>query len=123
MNKNLEDKIKAIYIECKDLITKHEFSDVLSNEGYTSTEVWDEFAKQINYTNSLLNKQKDLHYLLTILVETKNGISGGTPSEQKILRTLNMYIEQINALLKSYSDVIIGQRWILDYYHKGGGLY
>lgn len=123
MNKNLEDKIKAIYIECKDLITKHEFSDVLSNEGYTSTKVWDEFAKQINYTNSLLNKQKDLHYLLTILVETKNGISGGTPSEQKILRTLNMYIEQINALLKSYSDVIIGQRWILDYYHKGGGLY
>lgn len=123
MNTNLETKVKAIYIECKDLLTSHEFSDVLSNSDWTGKEVWDEFAKQINYTNKFLAKQKDLNFLLTILTEAKNGLSGGTPSSNKVIKQIDGWIAQINILLKAYNSVIIGQRWILDYYMHGGGLY
>lgn len=123
MNTNLENKVKEIYKECKELITKHEFADVLSNLNYTEKKVWDEFASQINYTNLVLAKQKDLYFILTILTEAKNGITGGTPSNDKVLKQIDGWIKQIDMLLKSYSAVIIGQRWILDYYYKGGGLY
>ena len=123
MNTNLENKVKEIYKECKELLTKHEFADVLSNVDFTTKEVWNEFASQINYTNKILAKQKDLYFILTILTEAKNGLTSGTPSNDKVIKQIDGWIKQIDMLLKSYSAVIIGQRWILDYYNKGGGLY
>ena len=57
------------------------------------------------------------------LTEAKNGLTSGTPSNDKVIKQIDGWIKQIDMLLKSYSAVIIGQRWILDYYNKGGGLY
>lgn len=122
MNEKLETKIKTIYKEAKALVTSHEFAEVLSNEDFTTKEVWNEFAKQINYTNQFLHKEKELHFILTLLAEAKFGITGGTPAANATLKQIDGYINLIEQLLKSYSKIIIGQRWILDYYNKGGGL-
>lgn len=122
MNKDLEAKIQQVYKDCKMLVTKHEFAEVLDNNNYTEKEVWDEFAKQINYNNVFLAKQRDLEYLLTLLLEAKGGVSSNTPSGSRVVSTLDSYIDSIKGLLKTYQTISIGQRWILDYYKQGGGL-
>lgn len=123
MNEELKSKIMSVYKECKAFLTSHEFVDVYLITKHTSEDIWAEFARQINYTNMLLAKQKDLYFLLTLLSEAKSGISSGTPSGNKALKVIDGYSKQIELLLKSYNSVIIGQRWILDYYNNSRGLY
>ena len=122
MTESLELKIKQVYKDCKALVAKHEFAPLLDNSDHTEKEVWDEYARQINYTNVFKAKERDLYYILTLLNEAKAGVSDKTPSGIQIKIKLDSYINMIKLLLEAYKQINIGQRWILAYYEKGGGL-
>lgn len=122
MNSNMEQQIMRVITEAKQLLSTHEFQEVLLNDPKNKeSEVWDAYAKQINYTNKFLAKKKDLLFIISILTEARNGLSENTPSNQKIINKINSYVETIKALLKGYQTVEDGQYWILSYYQKGGG--
>lgn len=122
MNSNMEQQIMRVITEAKQLLSTHEFQEVLLNDPKNKeSEVWDAYAKQINYTNKFLAKKKDLLFIVSILTEARNGLSENTPSNQKIINKINSYVETIKALLKGYQTVEDGQYWILSYYQKGGG--
>lgn len=122
MNETLDKKIKAVYQECKLLATKHEPAVLLDNHNHTKQEIWDEYCRQINYTNVFLSKKRDLEYLKTLLSEASLGIQSSTPSGAKVKAVIDGYKFMIDDLLRVYSTINVMQKWILEYYQTGGGL-
>lgn len=123
MNKALEGKINKIISDAKVLASTHQLTDVyLNDKTKMYNEVWDEYARQINYTNKFKQMKKDLSYLLAILTETKYGVSPNTSVGRETLNKIEGYITIVRSLLKTYQEIDEGQWYILNYYSKGGGL-
>lgn len=122
MNQALVVKIQGVITEAKKLASEHSFADVyMNNDEHNYKEVWDEYAKQINYTNKFRQMKKDLNFILSLLTEAKGSVSPNTPSGKKVLDQVTAYMETIKSLLKTYTEIDNGQWWILNYYDKGGG--
>lgn len=123
MNVKMEEKILRIITEAKQLASTHTFAEVMPNSADNNpTDVGNEYAKQLNITNLLRQKKKDLAYLTALLTEAKMQIDSNTPAGSKALRKVNGYLETIKCLAKVYQDLDDGQWWILNYYSKGGGM-
>lgn len=122
MNTQLEEKIRLIYKDAKQFASTYTTPILLKSEDKaTAKELWDEYAKQIDYANSFRQKRKDLNFILTLLCECKNGVSANTPSGRSILIQVNNYIENIKQLIKVYDDIENQSWWVLRYYDKDGG--
>lgn len=113
------EKMSIVYKEAKVLAEKYEYKEVLYNTGKTQKEIVDEYAMQINISNKYRQKEKDLYFLLSLLQETKSGLSS-VPNEKALVKQVDTYIENIKALLKVYTTIEQMQISILKYYEKGG---
>lgn len=122
MNQGTIEKIEKKYKECKELAEKYEYIDVFLNDGKPQKEIMDEWAKQVNISNTYRQKEKDLNFIFTVLTEGKNKLSN-TPSDQRIAKQMEVYIENIKALLKVYFTINQMQTSILKYYERGGATF
>ena len=122
MNAKMEEQILRVITEAKQVANAHIFPEVMPNTGKNyPQEVWNEYAKQINITNKLRQKKKDLAFITTMLTEAKSLIDTNTPAGSKVIKKINNYLETIKCLAKVYQDLDNGQWWVLNYYDKGGG--
>lgn len=119
MNQKLLTKIEEKYKEAKVLAEKYSFSDVWLNTGEKLKDINDEYAKQVNFSNSYRQKEKDLLFILSLLQEASSNAQN-TPRGQSTIKTINTYIENIKSLLKVYQKINEMQISILRYYERGG---
>jgi hypothetical protein len=122
MNQKLIDKISLIYKEAKVLAEKYSYSDVMFNTGETQTKIMDEWARQVNITNELRQKEKDLNFVLTLLQEARSNLSN-TPRGQNSIKQIDIYMDNIRSLLKVYFTISQMQSSILKYYERGGATF
>lgn len=123
MKPEFEQKVNKVITEAKDFISQYTPTDVLLNDPKnTQREVYDEFAKHSNITNQLLNQKKNLQFIITLLMEGKNGVSSNTPGGAQLVSKFDNYINVIKSLIQAYRDVEDGEYWALNYYNRGGGL-
>ena len=122
MNQKLIDKISLIYKEAKVLAEKYSYSDVMFNTGETQTKIMDEWARQVNITNELRQKEKDLNFVLTLLQEARSNLSN-TPRGQSSIKQIDIYMDNIRSLLKVYFTISQMQSSILKYYERGGATF
>lgn len=121
MNQILE-KIRIIYQECKSLAEHYETSEVMFNTGEAQRKIMDEYARQINITNTYRQKEKDLYFILSLLQEAKGGLSSA-PTGQKMVKQVDTYTENVKALLKVYQTIEQMQVMIVKYYERGGATF
>ena len=119
MNQKVIEKIKDKYMEAKILPEKYSFSDVWLNTGEKLKDINDEYAKQVNFSNTYRQKEKDLLFLLTLLQEAKSNVQN-TPRGQSTIKIIDTYLDNIKSLLKVYQKINEMQTAILRYYDRGG---
>lgn len=123
MNKDLENKIQVIINDAKQYAANYTCDKLLKNGvNNLSVDVWNEYARQIDKTNVIRQKKKDLSFLNYILTEAKYGLSNNAPSEQKILKQIKAYMDIIKQLIITYTEMENIQNDIVYYYNKGGGV-
>ena len=125
MNPDMVSKIQEIYKESKVLAEKYKYTDVLLNDGRSQKEIMDEYAKQINISNTYRQKEKDLNFLYAILTEAKNSAKSAPGKQEvaKLEKQLSFWVDNIYLLLKVYYTINQMQTSILKYYERGGATF
>lgn len=122
MSQALRTMIQTLVQEVRKFIEANEpFEVFLNDRSHTSTEVWDEYARIVNYTSVLKSYLTKVDYVIFTLTDAKHGISSNTPKGSQIIQQLNSQIESLKMLRRSLCDIDDGLYRVINYYDKGGG--
>lgn len=116
--KEVIDKISEKTRPIKKFIDEDDTIEVLHPNKHTSDELITELQKVINYNNQVMTHKSQLEFLMSVLLESKLGLSTNTPDGAKRVKQINVALDYLDMLRLSIEDIRMKYKHIIDYYNR-----